>query len=81
MRDDRERRTPEFKQRWRRFSLCYRGVKIIKETAAAAKQKPSDAVAIFSYDEKPGIHAIATTAPDLPAPAWHPCGLCARSRI
>jgi Homeodomain-like domain len=47
--------------------LCiYREVKIIKETAAAAKQKPSDAVAIVSYDEKPGVQAIATTAPDLP---------------
>src|SRR6202171_1833634 len=34
--------------------------------AAAAKQQPSDAVAIVSYDEKPGIQAIATTAPDLP---------------
>src|SRR2546421_12276280 len=47
--------------------LCvYREVKLIKETAAAAKQKPSDAVAILSYDEKPGIQALATTAPDLP---------------
>ena len=46
--------------------------KIIKETAAAAKQKPSDAVAIVSYDEKPGIQAIATTAPDLsPEPGLH----------
>ena len=44
----------------------YRKVKIIKETAAASKKKPSDAVAIVSYDEKPGIRAIATTAPDLP---------------
>jgi transposase len=44
----------------------------IKETAAAAKQKPSDAVAIVSYDEKPGIQAIATTAPDLsPEPGLH----------
>src|SRR5215475_10164514 len=53
--------------------LCiYREVKIIKETAAAAKQKPSDAVAIVSYDEKPGIQAIATTAPDLsPEPGLH----------
>ena len=33
---------------------------------AAAKQKPSDAIAIVSYDEKPGIQALATTAPDLP---------------
>ena len=47
--------------------LCvYREVKLIKETAAAAKQEPSDALAIVSYDEKPGIQAIATTAPDLP---------------
>src|SRR6266436_5454724 len=36
-----------------------------KQTAAA-KQEPSDAVAILSYDEKPGIQAIANTAPDLP---------------
>ena len=34
--------------------------------AAAAKQEPSDAVAIVSYDEKPGIQATANTAPDLP---------------
>jgi hypothetical protein len=40
--------------------------KLIRESAAAAKQKPSDAVAIVSYDKKPGIQAIATTAPDLP---------------
>ena len=29
-------------------------------------QELSEAVAIVSYDEKPGIQAIATTAPDLP---------------
>ena len=54
--------------------LCvYREVKLIKETAAAAKEEPSDAVAIVSYDEKPGIQAIATTAPDLPPkPGKHP---------
>src|SRR5499433_443733 len=47
--------------------LCvYRQVRLIKATAAAAKQKPSDEVAIVSYDEKPGIQALATTAPDLP---------------
>jgi transposase len=47
--------------------LCvYRQVKILKETAAASKKKSSNAVAIISYDEKPGIQAVATTAPDLP---------------
>jgi hypothetical protein len=61
-----ERRDPEFKQKMAEVLCVYREVKLIKETAAAAKQEPSDAVAIVSYDEKPGIQAIATTAPDLP---------------
>jgi transposase len=61
-----ERRDPEFKEKMAEVLCVYREVKIIKETAAAAKQKPNDAVAIISYDEKPGIQAIATTAPDLP---------------
>src|SRR5271166_54304 len=60
-----ERRDPEFKQKMAEVLCVYREVKLIKETAAAAKQEPSDAVAIVSY-EKPGIQAIATTAPDLP---------------
>lgn len=60
-----ERRDPEFKGKMAEVLCVYREVKIIKETAAASKKKPS-AVAIISYDEKPGIQAIATTAPDLP---------------
>jgi transposase len=61
-----ERRDPEFKQKMAEVLCVYREVRLIKEMAAAAKQEPSDAVAIVSYDEKPGIQAIATTAPDLP---------------
>jgi transposase len=61
-----ERRDPEFKQKMAEVLCVYREVKLIKETAVAAKQEPSDAVAIVSYDEKPGIQAIATTARDLP---------------
>jgi transposase len=61
-----ERRDPEFKEKMAEVLCVYREVKIIKENAAAAKQKPTDAVAIISYDEKPGIQAIAATAPDLP---------------
>src|SRR5258707_13557644 len=61
-----ERRDPEFKAKMAEVLCVYREVKLIKETASAAKQKPSDAVAIISYDEKPGIQAIATTGPDLP---------------
>ena len=69
-----ERRDPQFKQKMAEVLCVYREVKLIKEKAAAAKQKPSDAIAIVSYDaiaivsydEKPGIQALATTAPDLP---------------
>ena len=46
-----ERRDPEFKQKMAQVLCVYREVKLIKETAAAAKQEPSDAVAIVSYDE------------------------------
>ena len=67
-----ERRDPEFKAKMAEVLCVYREVKIMKETAAASKKKPSDAVAIVSYDEKPGIQAIATTAPDLlPEPGAH----------
>ena len=66
-----ERRDPEFKQKMAEVLCVYREVKLIKATVAA-KQKPSDALAIISYDEKPGIQAIATTAPDRPpAPGRH----------
>ena len=68
-----ERRDPEFKQKMAEVLCVYREVKLIKETAAAANEELSDAVAIVSYDEKPGIQAIATTAPDLtPEPGKHP---------
>jgi hypothetical protein len=60
-----ERRDPEFKQKMAEVLCVYREVKLIKETAEAAKQEPSDAVATISH-EKPGIQAIANTAPDLP---------------
>jgi hypothetical protein len=41
-------------------------VKILKKAAEVSKKTPGDAVALISYDEKPGIQAVATTAPDLP---------------
>src|SRR5437879_12465876 len=47
--------------------LCvYHTVKLLKKAAVASRKKPGDPVAIISYDEKPGIPAVATTAPDLP---------------
>ena len=69
-----EGRDPEFKEKMAEVLCVYREVKLLKETAAAAKKtKARKAVAIVSYDEKPGIQAIATTAPDLPPePGVHP---------
>jgi hypothetical protein len=67
-----EQRDPDFAEKMAEVLCVYRQVKILKEAAAAAKNKPSKAVAIISYDEKPGIQAIATTAPDLPPePGMH----------
>ena len=59
-----EQRDPEFSEKMAEVLCVYRRVKL--KVAVASKKKPSDAVAIISYDEKPGIQAIATTSPDLP---------------
>src|ERR1700694_987818 len=67
-----ERRDPEFAEKMAEVLCVYRTVKLLKKAAAASK-KPSDAMAVISYDEKPGIQALATTAPDLPPePGVHP---------
>jgi len=67
-----EQRDPDFAEKMAEVLCVYRQVKLLKKAAAAAskkaavpKKKPTE-VAIISYDEKPGIQAIATTAPDLP---------------
>src|SRR5438105_4566928 len=61
-----ERRDPEFAEKMAEVLCVYRTVKLLKEAAAGSNSEPSDALAVISYDEKPGIQAIATTAPDLP---------------
>ena len=62
-----EHRDPQFKEKMAQVLCVYREVKLLKEAAASSKKKKSsEPVAIVSYDEKPGIQAIATTAPDLP---------------
>jgi transposase len=61
-----ERRDANFAETIAEVLCVYRQVKILKKATAVSKKKPSDAVAIISYDEKPGIQAIASTAPDLP---------------
>jgi transposase len=60
-----ERRDPNFKAKMAQVLCVYRQVEVLKKQAAK-EGRPNDKVAIVSYDEKPGIQAIATTAPDLP---------------
>src|ERR1700732_5041789 len=60
-----ERRDVEFEQKMAEVLCVYREVQVLKKAAAKAR-KAIKRVAIVSYDEKPGIQAIATTPPDLP---------------
>ena len=56
-----ERRDAEFEQKMAEVLCVYREVQILKKAAAKAKKakKPGKPVTIVSYDEKPGIQAIA----------------------
>jgi transposase len=68
-----ERRDPEFNEKMAEVLCFYKEVEVMKR-AIAEEQEPPDAVAIISYDEKPGVQAIGTTAPDLPPkPGVHAC--------
>jgi len=60
-----ENRDAEFEQKMAEVLCVYREVAVLKRTSAKSKKR-RNAVAIVSCDEKPGIRAIATTAPDLP---------------
>ncbi len=60
-----ECRDAEFEQKMAEVLCVYREVQVLKKAAAKAKTSRQP-VAIVSCDEKPGIQAIATTAPDLP---------------
>jgi transposase len=66
-----ERRDPEFDEKMAEVLGVYREVAELKQ--AAEREEGAPAVAIISYDEKPGIQALATTSPDLPpVPQRHP---------
>lgn len=65
-----ERRDPDFDAKMAQVLVVYRQVELLRE-----KGVPDDhpMVAIMSYDEKPGIQALGTTAPDRrPVPGVHP---------
>jgi transposase len=63
-----QRRDEAFEEKMAEVLCVYREVRILRENEAAGPN-----VAIISYDEKPGIQAIGSTAPDLPPqPGSHP---------
>jgi len=66
-----ERRDEAFETKMAEVLCVYREVALLKQGDATQPGPPG--VAIVSYDEKPGIQAIGTTAPDLPPqPGVHP---------
>ena len=65
-----ERRDPQFDEKMREILLVYQEVNL-QNDAVAGHEIP--AVITVSVDEKPGVQAIAHTAPDLPPePGQHP---------
>lgn len=66
-----ERRDPQFDEKMRIVLLVYKAVSLQNE-AGDTSPNPSLTVTV-SIDEKPGVQAIANTAPDLPpVPGKHP---------
>jgi len=65
-----ERRDPEFEPKMAEILCVYREVAMLREQAKEGQNQgqgsPDGGIAVVSYDEKPGIQAIGTTAPDRP---------------
>src|ERR1700683_4207188 len=67
-----ERRDPDFDEKMDEVLSVYREVEQLKQ-ATERQDREAPAVAIISYDEKPGIQALANRSPDLPpVPMRHP---------
>lgn len=66
-----ERRDPAFEAKMREVLLVYQEVLLQNQTGATSPVSPP--VITVSVDEKPGVQALANSAPDLPpVPAEHP---------
>ena len=67
-----EKRDPDFEAKMADVLHVYKEVEIVNDGLLSGRLKEPSLVTI-SYDEKPGIQAIANTTPDLPAvPGKHP---------
>src|SRR4029077_11792643 len=74
---------PEFEPKMAEILCVYRQVAMLRGQTESGESQGEDSggsLAIVSYDEKPGIQAIATTAGS-PTPAWQKPDCDARSRI
>lgn len=68
-----ERRDPEFELKMKEVLLIYQDVMLRNQAAATEGSPGTPTVITVSIDEKPGVQAIANTAPDLPpVPGKHP---------
>ena len=68
-----ERRDPDFDEKMAEVLSVYREVEQLKQATKRQNGEPPAAVAIISYDEKPGIQALANRSADLlPVPMRHP---------
>jgi transposase len=66
-----QRRDPDFEAKMREVLLVYQDVLLLNQTRGPSAASPS--VITVSVDEKPGLQALANTAPDLPpVPGQHP---------
>ena len=61
-----EQRDPEFEPKMAEILCVYRQVAILRAEAEKNGGQDGGSLALVSYDEKPGIQAIGTTAPDRP---------------
>ncbi len=68
-----ERRDPEFETKMREVLLVYQEIDLYHRTGELPQAEEQRPVITVSVDEKPGVQAIANTAPDLPPVAGeHP---------
>jgi transposase len=68
-----ERRDPEFESKMREVLLVYKDLDLYHQTGEIPKDSQQRDLITISVDEKPGVQAIANTAPDLPpVPGQHP---------
>lgn len=66
-----ERRDPAFERKMQEVLLVYQEVSL--QNQKRAQGEPPDKLVTVSVDEKPGVQALACTAPDLPpVPGRHP---------